>query len=94
MSIYDDRDIPDQEEKSDDKVVVEARIKPETDIVRGKLLFDGCGKVVSIGTGVLTVKPGDEVFFDQAAGEDILLFGKILKILKESEVTLTATMDN
>jgi len=50
--------------------------------------------VLSIGTAVFTVKPGDEVFFDKTAGEDILLFGKILKILKESEVTLTAVMDN
>ena len=94
MGIYEDRDISDQEEKADDKVVVEPRIKPETDIARGELLLDGYGKVLSIGTGVLTVKPGDEVFFDKSAGEDILLFGKILKILKESEVTLTAMMDN
>lgn len=90
MSIYDDRDIPEESGNSGDKVVVEPGIKTETDLARGNLVFDSYGKVISVGNAVTSVKPGDAVFFDQTTGEDIIIFGKILKILKESEVTLAS----
>ena len=73
--------------KADDKVVVEPKVKPGVYSVQGSLLLEGCGKVVSIGTAVKAVKPGDEVTFDPTAGQDVLLFGKLLKILAENEIT-------
>lgn len=90
MSIYDDHDISEESGNSADKVVVEPRIKTETDLAQGDLVMDGLGKVVSVGTAVTMVKPGDEVSFDQTAGQNVMIFGKLLKILKESEVTPVA----
>ncbi len=90
MSIYDDHDISEESGNSADKVVVEPRIKTETDLAQGDLVMDGLGKVVSVGTAVTMVKPGDEVCFDQTAGQNVMIFGKLLKILKESEVTPVA----
>lgn len=87
MSIYDDRHVNEEGGKSENKVVVEPRIRTDIDCVIGDLVLDGCGKVVSVGNAVEKVKPGDEVIFDQTAGQDLLLFGKLLKILNESEVT-------
>lgn len=83
----DDSNFSDEGRKVDDNVVVEPRIKSEASDVHGGLVLDGCGKVVSIGADVQAVKPGDEVTFDPTAGQDVLLFGKLLKILKESEVS-------
>lgn len=88
MSIYDDRDIPEEGGKSDEKVIVEPRIKSGSAFVQADLVLDGCGKVISVGNAVTAVKPGDEVLFDPLAGQSITLFGKLLKILHESEVTL------
>jgi hypothetical protein len=72
---------------ADNKVVVEPRVKSDVPYVKGGLVLDGCGKVVSIGAEVTAVRPGDAVTFDPTAGQDVLLFGKLLKILKESEVS-------
>lgn len=79
--------ISEEGEKTDDKIVVEPRIKSDLPGVQGGLVLEGRGKVVSVEAEVKTIKPGDDVTFDQTAGQDVLLFGKLLKILKESEVT-------
>lgn len=77
----------DDSEKLQDKVVVEPEIKTGSVNIPGGLLLSAQGKVISIEANVTTCKPGDIVTFDQTAGQEILLFGRILKILKESEVT-------
>ena len=77
-----------QKGTSEDKVVVEPVIKSDASVIPGGLLIEGRGKVISIGEAVKTVKPGDEVTFDETEGQDVLLFGKVLKILTESAITL------
>jgi len=44
--------------------------------------------VISVGSAVTTVKPGDEVTFNETEGQEVLIFGKMLKILKETDITL------
>lgn len=83
----DDRILSEGVEKTDDKVVVEPRFRTGMYNDQGGLLLEGYGKVVSVGTGVKVFKPGDEVTFDPTAGQDVQLFGKVLKILMENEIT-------
>ena len=83
----DNRIISEGVEKTNDKVVIEPRFKPGMYDDRGGLLLDGHGKVISVGTAVKIFKPGDEVTFDPTAGQAVQLFGKVLKILPESEIT-------
>ncbi|HOO40007.1 MAG TPA: hypothetical protein PK425_04790 [Syntrophales bacterium] len=80
--------------ESEDKVVVEPVIKSDALKVQRGILVEGRGKVISIGGAVKTVKPGDEVTFDETEGQDVLLFGKVLKILKESEIVPLAKKES
>ena len=58
--------------ESEDKVVVEPVIKSDALKVQRGILVEGRGKVISIGGAVKTVKPGDEVTFDETEGQDVL----------------------
>lgn len=44
------------------------------------------GKVVSVGESVTTIKVGDNIIFAKHGGQDIILNGKIIKVLKLGEV--------
>jgi co-chaperonin GroES (HSP10) len=90
----DDHNFSGEEEKTDDKVVIEPRFKPDTYNDQGGLLLEDRGKVISVGIDVKAFKPGDEVTFDHTSGQDVQLFGKVLKILKESEINPAQTSES
>ncbi|MDX9746505.1 MAG: hypothetical protein WCX84_01370 [Syntrophales bacterium] len=74
--------------KDEDKVVIQPKLLEGITDLREGIGIAGSGKILSVGDKVTMFKPGDEVVFDQTAGQDLLLFGKVLKILREDEVTL------
>ena len=84
--IYKDQVHSGQEGTSDDRVVVEPRVQAGLTDAQGGMLLEGRGKVVTVGSKVNMFKPGDEVVFDPSLGQDVLLYGRILKILAENEV--------
>jgi len=89
-----DQMIPGRNDTSEDKVVVQPEIKSDASVIQGGLLMEGRGKVISIGGAVKTVKPGDEVTFNEAEGQEVLLFGKVLKILSERDVNPVTEKDS
>ena len=77
--------ISEENENLKDKVVIEPEVKDVILGTGGGLLLSGRGKVISVEANVKNIKPGDIVCFEEDAGQEAMVFGKILKILKESE---------
>jgi len=86
--VSEDQMAPGQKGTAEDKVVVEPAIKSDASAIQGGIVLEGRGKVISVGSAVTTVKPGDEVTFNETEGQEVLIFGKMLKILKETDITL------
>jgi co-chaperonin GroES (HSP10) len=76
-----------------DHVIVEV-VMPKEDITEGGIVVplnvkmepQTYGEVISVGELVNTVKIGDILAFAKFGGQDIILNGKIIKVLKLGEI--------
>ena len=76
-----------------DHVIVEV-VMPTEDVTKGGIILpeqvimepQKYGKVISVGELVKTIKVGDLLAFAKFGGQDIILNGKIIKVLKLAEI--------
>jgi chaperonin GroES len=76
-----------------DHVIVEV-VMPKENTTEGGLVLpqnveiepQKYGKVISVGEDAKTIKVGDVVAFAKFGGQDIILNGKIIKVLKLGEI--------